>query len=195
MPKVVDWSEIRLAYITSIKSYRQIAKDHKVPIGSVQKIGKEENWPALRQEYREKAAMIAIENEVNNEAERLSKIIKAANAMSDVIEGIFKDKDQFYRHLVQDEVYDPDSDCPVKTTEERIFKKVDSRAIRDLTGSLKDMTMVLRNLYNLPTQAEAEAQRIASERLKIEQMKANAENNVDKRIEVILSADMEEFAK
>ena len=194
MPKVVDWSEIRLAYVTSVKSYRQIAIDHNVPIGSVQKVGKEQKWPELRQEYQQKAAKIALENEVNNEGERLSKIIRAANAMSDVIDGIFRDKDQFYRHLVQDEVYDHDSDCLIKTTEERIYEKVDSRAIRDLTGALKDMTMVLRNLYNLPTQAEAEAQRIAAERLKLEQRKADMNDNVDKTIHVVMDG-WEEYAK
>jgi hypothetical protein len=63
-------------------------------------------------------------------------------------------------------------------TVERQFDKVDTRAIKDMTGALKDMTLVLRNLHNLPTQAEVEAQRIAAERLKLEQRKiAMLENN------------------
>ena len=78
---------------------------------------------------------------------------------------------------------------------ERIFDKADSRAIKDLTGALKDMTLVLRNLYNLPTQAEAEAQRIAAERLKLEQRRVDAESGTDKSIKVVLADGWEEMAK
>jgi hypothetical protein len=81
---------------------------------------------------------------------------------------------------------------------EKQFDKLDSKAIKDFTGALKDMTLVLRNLHNLPTQAEAEAQRIAAERLKLEQRKADAAeaaNQVDKSIVVKFEGDMEAFSK
>ena len=81
---------------------------------------------------------------------------------------------------------------------EKQFDKLDSKAIKDFTGALKDMTLVLRNLHNLPTQAEAEAQRIAAERLKLEQRKADAAEKageVDKSIIVRLEGDLEAYAK
>ena len=106
-----------------------------------------------------------------------------------MIEGVFEDGQQFHRHLVQ--VRQDKDEWP----EERIFDKVDSRAIKDLTGALKDMTQVLRNLYNLPTQAEAEAQRIAAERLKLEQRRVDAESGTDKSIKVVLADGWEEMAK
>ena len=83
-------------------------------------------------------------------------------------------------------------------TAERLYDKVDTKAIKDLTGALKDMTLVLRNLNNLPTQAEAEAQRIAAERLKLEQRKVDAAekaDGIDKSIVVRLEGDLEAFAK
>ena len=189
MSRAIDWGAIKAAYVTSTKSYKRIATEYKLPFGTVANKGKEDGWPALRKAFQEEAACRAIANEVDNEANRLGKIIQAANAMGDVIAGVFADADQFHRHIVQDSHGDE------SITSERIFAKVDSRAIKDLTGALKDMTLVLRNLYNLPTQAEAEAQRIAAERLNMDKRKMEAESGTDKSIKVVLANGWEELAK
>lgn len=187
--RAVDWTAIKTAYVTSTKSYRTIAKEFGMSFGGVSQKGREDGWPALRKAYQEEAACRAIANEVDNEANRLGKIIEAANSMSDVIHDVFADADQFHRHIVQDKNGDDIS------TVERRFEKVDSRAIKDLTGALKDMTLVLRNLYNLPTQAEAEAQRIAAERLNLDKRKADMDNSADKTIKVVLADGWEELSQ
>ena len=105
--------------------------------------------------------------------------------MAAVVEGAFDDKEQFHRHIVLDG----------DTMVEKRFDKLDSKAIKDFTGALKDMTLVLRNLHSLPTQAEAEAQRIAAERLELEKRKLAAQDKTDTKIEVVFSGDMERFAK
>ena len=51
---------------------------------------------------------------------------------------------------------------------------MDTKALKDLTGVLKDLTGLVRDLYGIPTQAQAEAQRIAAERLELERKKAEA---------------------
>lgn len=189
MSRAIDWSAIKTAYVTSTKSYKRVAAEFNMPFGSVAKKGKADGWPALRKAFQDEAACRAIAGQVDNEAERLGKIIEAANAMSDVIAGVFDDAEQFHRHIVTDTSGDE------TTTKEKIFEKVDSRAIKDLTGALKDMTLVLRNLYNLPTQAEAEAQRIAAERLNMDKRKMEAESDTAKRVEVVLANGWEELAK
>ena len=185
----VDWEAVRLAYISSVKSYQQVAREMGVSYSKIRAHGKDEDWPAQRVAYQREAAERAIASGIAQEADRLGKIINAANAMADVLEGVFEDGQQFHRHLVQ--VRQDKDEWP----EERLFDKVDSRAIKDLTGALKDMTQVLRNLYNLPTQAEAEAQRIAAERLKLEQRRVDAESGTDKSIRVVLADGWEEMAK
>ena len=190
----IDWNAIKAAYVTGAKSYRQLAKEYDVSNSKVCEHGRLEDWPGLRKEFREKAALKAIENEVDREADRLGKILQAANAMSDVIQGVFEDTAQFHRHIVTDTFISEDGGKEILTTEKQ-FEKVDSRAIKDLTGALKDMTLVLRNLYNLPTQAEAEAQRIAAERLNMDKRKMEAESNADKKIVVKLEGDLEAYAK
>ena len=189
MSRAVDWGAIKTAYVSSTKSYKRLATEHNLSFSAVSKRGKDEGWPALRKAFQEEAACRAIAGEVDNEAKRLGKIIEAANAMSDVIHGVFNDTEQFHRHIVTNTHGDE------TITSEKIFEKVDSRAIKDLTGALKDMTLVLRNLYNLPTQAEAEAQRIAAERLNMDKRKMEAESGTDKSIKVVLANGWEELAK
>ena len=191
----IDWQAIRLKYITGRMGYKPLADAHKLRYSVLQRRATAERWPAQREEYRKQAADKAIERELENEVDRLATLIRVANHMQDVIANIDKDPDQFHRYLVQDEIYDPECDTPLKTTEERVFKKLDTKAVRDIVAAVKDLLYIVRNLHGMPTQAEAEAQRVAAERLKIEQAKADADTNTDKRIEVVLSEDMEEFAR
>lgn len=185
----MDWGAVRAAYVTGRKSYRQVAAEFDLPFDAVAARGKAEGWPALRKAFQKEAACRAVAGESGNEAQRLGKLIQAADAMSDVLAGVFDDAQQFHRHIVRNRTGGGTS------TDEQIFEKVDSRAIRDLTGALKDMTMVLRNLYNLPTQAEAEAQRIAAERLKLEQRRAEAGESADRTVNVVLSDGWGELAQ
>lgn len=185
MAKDVNWQRIKVAYVTGQMSYRDLARKHKLQPNAISRKGREEEWPRLRREYREKAAAKAIDKENVNEAERLSKLIRAEDAMEDVVVKLFSDAQQFYRHIVID---------GQGHSEERIFDKVDTRAIRDLTGALKDLTYVRRNLDGLPTQAEKEAQRIAAERLKMDQKKAEMDEGTDKNITVEL-LKAEEYAE
>lgn len=196
MAKNIDWNALKAEYVTGTMTYRQLARDRGVSNTALSDHGKEEGWAELRQQYRIEAAQKAIDSEVDNEAERLAAVIKAANSMQGVILNVLGDDKQFYRHLVQDEIYNEEVGAAVKTTEERIYKKADTRAIRDLTGAIRDMTSVLRNLYNLPTQAEREAQRIAAERLNMDKRKADMDENVDKNISVVFKGEgSEEFSE
>ena len=191
----IDWNALKAEYVTGTMTYRQLARDRAVSSTALSDHGKKEGWAELRRQYRIEAAQKAIDSEVDNEAERLAAVIKAANSMQGIILKVLGDDKQFFRHLVQDEIYNEDVGAAVKTTEERIYKKADTRAIRDLTGAIRDMTSVLRNLYNLPTQAEREAQRIAAERLNMDKRKADMDEQVDKSITVRLAGDLEAFSE
>jgi hypothetical protein len=189
----LDWAGLRAEYISSGLSYGELAQKHGISKSAIGKIGKREDWPRLRAEYLAEASKRALEDGVEYEVDRLKKIMQAATAMSDVIAGIYADPQQFYRHLVQDKFVNDDGGMDIVTVE-KIYKKADTRAIKDLTGAMRDMTLVMRNLFNLPTQAEKEAQRIAAERLKLEQHKAVNEDDGAKRV-IIKMDDMEEYAQ
>ena len=77
-----------------------------------------------------------------------------------------------------------------------MFKKIDTKAIRDLTTAMKDLTAVIRDLNDLPSYKDREAIRIASERLEIDKLKNAVEENDDNTgvvlLPPVLSEDDEE---
>lgn len=70
------------------------------------------------------------------------------------------------------------------SVEERVYKKVDTKAIKDLTGAMKDLAYVLRNVYDLPTKQEQVTMDNAAERLRIEKAKAEEGKEDTKEISV-----------
>lgn len=166
-----DWSEIKMEYVTGAMGYRKLAKNWGVSLCTLQEHGKKGEWPRLRKEYRAELQTKTIQKVAARNASlqvnRLEKIQQAADAMASVITKVFDDAQQFNRHLitVMDEGH-MDSQC-------RVEKKIDTKAIKDLTGAMKDLTYVLRNVYDIPTMQEKAAMENAAERLKMEQQKAN----------------------
>lgn len=195
--KTINWDAVKTVYVTTEMSLPQVSAKFGLKLHTVSERCRKDGWVAARMAFRAQAAAKAVDTAMDVEADRLGKIINAANSMAKVIETMYGDAQQFNRHIVTDTIIDEDGGKEILTVE-KVFDKVDTRAIKDMTGALKDMTLVLRNLHNLPTQAEAEAQRIAAERLKLEQRKADAAeaaNQVDKSIVVKLEGDLEAFAK
>lgn len=193
----INWDELKTLYVTTQLSLNDIAKQKGMKLHTIQQRSAKDGWVAARMAFRTQAVAQAVDTAVDNEANRLTKIINAANSMAAVIESVYSDPEQFKRHVVVDTVIDEEGGKGILTVEKQ-FTAVNTKAIRDMTAAIKDMTLVLRNLHNLPTQAEAEAQRIAAERLKLEQRKvdaAEAANHVDKSIVVRLEGDLEAYAK
>lgn len=184
----INWDTLKTVYVTTQLSLNDLAKREGLKLHTIQERSRKDGWVAARMAFRAKATEQAMDKAVDEETDRLAKIISAANSMASVIENVYKDDEQFHRHIVLD----------MDSMVEKRFDKVDTKAIRDMTAAIKDMTLVLRNLHNLPTQAEVEAQRIAAERLKLEQRKVDAAEKageVDKNIVVRLEGDLEAYAK
>lgn len=185
-----DWSAIKAEYITTEIGYRALAKSCGVSLCTLQEKGKREEWPRLRKEYQADVLAKSVQKTAARvstvNANRLEKLQQAADSIATVIANIFDDEDQFRRHLVQTEKYG------YKDTECRVELKVDTKSIKDLTGAMKDLTYVLRNVYDIPTMQEKAAMENAAERLKMEQQKANAGVNEDGECGVVEIAAVSE---
>lgn len=179
-PFAVDWTAIKTEYITTKVTYRQLSAKYGVSISNISKNSVKERWRQQREQHLQKAYKKAEEKAANAEANRLARLITATTKAIDVAIEAFEDDKQFNRFIV--------SDMPapgVMTTEEKVFAKVDTKALKDLTGVLKDLTSLMRDFYNIPTPAQAEAQRIAAARLELDKRKAEADNNADTSLEII----------
>ena len=163
-----NWEKIKTEYVSSTISYRDLAAKHKVSRGDLSERGSKEGWVELRRQHRQNVVAKACRKAADTEAERLAKVGQLAYKALDVAMEAFEDDKQFNRYIVSEGRGLGESE-----TVEREFRKVDTKALKDLTTVIKDLTSVIRNVYGLPTQAEAEAQRVASERLDLERRKVD----------------------
>lgn len=177
----VDWVAIKAEYIATTISQRELAEKYGVSHSTIRRRCEKESWVAARERYeRDVSAKVAQKN-ANKEVNRLSRLIDATTKAIDVAMEAFEDEKQFNRHIVYE------SPLPgVSEAKERVFAKVDTKALKDLTGVLKDLTGLMRDFYAIPTPAQAEAQRIAAERLELEKRKADASDDDDDETGVVL---------
>lgn len=165
-----NWEEVKAEYVTTKIGYRELADKYGISRRTVFARGKREGWVKEREKHRDAVVARMVRNvqrkEASDGAKRLLQMRSAADGMTEVIAGAIEDVDQFRRHLVT--VRDGDR----TSTEERLFDKVDTRAVRDLMVAMRDLTAVLRDLYDLPSLVDREAREMALERLELERQKA-----------------------
>ena len=165
----IDWEAIKNEYVTGKLSYNEIAKKYKLTRTQVCNQGRRYNWFKEKNEYRAKLNAKIVENTLKNEAkaesDKLEKLRKATDQMSQVVQKALDDSNQFYRRFGLDGT-------------EVMTSKLDTKAVRDLTAAIKDLANVTRNLYNIPTEQESLAMQIAREQLEIDRKRAEAEEKV-----------------
>lgn len=186
----LDWKAIKTEYITSTQSQRELAEKYGVSMTTLGGRARKEKWTTARREYRQKVIEKATRKAADKEANRLSRLMDATNKVLDVVMGAFEDEKQFNRYIVSEGSGDGFSE-----TSEKIFDKVDTKAVKDLTSVLKDLTGLTRDFYNCPTPAQAEQQRIAAERLELDKRRADAEEVKDSTVKVIFADDTEDYAQ
>lgn len=165
-----DWCAIKAEYIAGDIGYRELAKEWRVSFRTLAQRAQREGWVSLREKHRDEIVTRTVRKmaskTASTNANKLAQLQGAADSMSAVIAGVFQDVQQFNRHIIQTREGDS------WNADERIFSKVDTKAIKDLTGAMKDLTYVLRNIYDLPTILEQQAMQNATERLRLDQEKA-----------------------
>ena len=185
----VDWEKIRLEYVTTRCSYRQLSEKYGVAIGNISKVSVREHWKEQRERFVHDVYKKAEEKEKRSQVDRLARLTKATTKAVDVAMKALDDEKQFNRYIISEGI----GGGATETTE-REFTKVDTKALKELTGVIKDLTALMRDFYNIPTPAQAEAQRIAAERLEIERKKAEADTT-DDGIEIIIKGEAEEWSR
>lgn len=187
---MADWLAIKTEYITTDTSYRKLAEKYGLSRVQVGNVGKQEGWVDLRRKYLEETLTKTLDKTADMDSSRLARLMDTTSKAIDVVVGAFEDEQQFNRHIITDGIGEG-----ATMTEERIFAKVDTKALKDLTSVLKDLTGLMRDFYNIPTPAQAEAQRIAAARLAMDQKKADAsETDGPQIVKVIMGEDAEEYS-
>lgn len=178
--KSIDWCGVKTAYVTGNKSYAALALEMNVSKGAIALRAKREKWGDARQAFRNEVVDKVVSARAKSEAKGLVSLLDAAEHMAGALSGALQDEKQLLNSFNQEGDGDEKAE------------KLDTRAIRNLTGALKDMSQVLRNLYRLPTQAEEESQRLAREKFEFEKQKSS--DKQDDRLTVTLG-EAEAYAR
>lgn len=168
-PCTVDWEAVRIDYVCNGLKLRELQEKYNVSMTVISRKSMADDWRSQKQKHVEKCFRKAEEKAANAEADRLDKLRRATELALDIAVTALEDNDQFKRYIVTEGCGMGES-----VASEKKFDKYDLKALKDLTSIIKDLTGLTRDFYGIPTQAQAEAQRIAAERLELERRKTDA---------------------
>lgn len=175
-----DYTDAEQLYVTTTMPLREVAQKLGLKSTALQSVCTRRGWMKKRTEYQEQIAREAREKTHTERVEHLASLMRSTLRLSDVVADALDDPDQLRRWLVQE------SDGERTETVERVYDKIDSRAVRDLAAAQRDLARTIRDVFRLPTQGEEHAQQLARERLELDKRKADADMGTDKTITVVL---------
>ena len=163
-----DWAAIKHEYVTDPDaSLRKIAKKYGVSLNAIAKKSKAEDWFATRKKTQTRIVTKGITKTVNRMANELSKESDFLDRMKGHMDRMLKDDLQYQRHLVENKTFGEDGSMVI-TTEEKLYNKFDSSAMKDSMQILQMRESMTRSLYNIQKAEALERQQIERERLEIE---------------------------
>lgn len=173
-----DWDRIRNDYITGNDTPKECARKHGVNYRTLGNHLYQEKWNDKRDAYRGAVTDKAVETAKNCTAYRVASELMGLSYVVDALERetrkALEDGEQLHRYLVQTTSRHKDG------TTETAYKditsdKVDTRALRDLTDSVKTLEALKRSLHGLETAQERHRKQIETERLALERERLQIE--------------------
>ena len=189
----VNWAKAKTAYVTSEKSYRDIAKQFKVSPSVVSKKGKEDGWVEARAEYRAQLSEKSLDACQSMELERLKRLQDSAMKMCERLEAAISDDNELYTHAG---VEGKGDGCSVIT--EKRLQSIDAGKVRNLCSALQTMTNTMRNLFEIQTRAQQQQLEMAREKLQLDKQRAEREaknNERDTDISITFTPDIKELVE
>lgn len=132
--------QLETIYTHGNDSYRKLSEKYGVPFQSISYYAKHNKWPEKRRQFRDKVRTKADAKEATRQADKLVGIGESAEKVVEIIQDALSDPMQFKRRVVIDET----------GVHEEEVKTVNVGAIRQLTGALKALADVIRDVYNIP---------------------------------------------
>ena len=123
------WGQLRQEYIHSDLSLKKLSEKYGVSKRQLERRSAREGWGALRERNRVSGGLS------EDTARRLTEAVEKALK---VVQDAFEDEKQFHRYLVKTKA-GADGDL-----EERIFQKLDTKSLKEVTAVLKDLKAMVQ---------------------------------------------------
>lgn len=175
----INWAKIKADYISDPNlSLKKLSQKYGIRKATIEKKSKADNWFAAKKKNLEKMSAQVCAKVSAKRADALAKEIMIADKAADVLLKAFDDAEQWNRYIVNETV--SDENTSMSTSNEKVFEKVDTRALKDAVQALKLIEELKRSMLNIQKIDQLNRERreerrleMEEERLKIEQQKAN----------------------
>lgn len=181
----LDWDALKTEYVTTEISLSKLAEKHGVTKGALGMRCSKEKWVDERKRYKNGVITKTLQKHQEQDVKRLCKLMDATEKLIDISLRAINDDQQYQRYIVTEGCGDGYSEAS-----EKVFQKVDTKALKDTVSVLKDLTSMVRDFYDLPTAAQREQRDINLARLRMDEKKAEAGETTG-NITIVVSKDSE----
>jgi hypothetical protein len=192
-----DWKKIKAEYVTSDKSsYRKLAAKYGIPLGTLHKRAKRENWVELKKQSGDRTVAKQISVIESKQVDRMKRIQDITDKLLDKLEKAVEELDiQLYKDVVKvKEIEYNNVDRPDKPTKETIHEEekvieirtiVDRKGVQELSNAIKN----LKEVQMLKSELDEEEQKA-----RIKKLRKDAEDEQkDTSITVKFEGDMSKY--
>ena len=181
-----DWTQIKTEYITTDKSsYRKLSEKYGIPLGTIYKRGKNENWPELKKQSYDKKVAKTIASVENNQVKKLERILSITDKLLDKIEKAVDELDIQLCKSVRKvkEIEYNNYDRPDKPTKEvineleeviEVHSIIDRKGAQELASAIKS----LKEVQMLKTELDEQEQKARIDKLRKDAMAEEQDNDV-----------------
>ena len=196
---MIDWNQVKSAYITEFCTMTELARRFGVHISCISKHAGREGWRELREKHRKATLDRALDLVEQAQAEKLARMEQVSGRLLDRVEEAISQLDvQILRevHKDRDILYEndqrPDKPTRETTVEREVLSSmkipVDRNGIKLLAAALKD----IKEVQMIRTAADVREQEAKINKLLGE---ANQEEPEERGLEVLFSSETEALAE
>lgn len=185
----LDWDAVKTEYITTDTSQSKLAKKYGVSKTVIARKCAQEGWVQKREQYVSDMLAKTLRKHQERDVNRLCKLMDATEKLIDISLRAINDDQQYQRYIVTEGCGEGYSEAS-----EKVFQKVDTKALKDTVSVLKELTSMVRDFYDIPTAAQREQRDINLARLEMDKKKAEA-GDASGNITIVVSKDSEDLDK
>lgn len=176
---ILNWEEIKLEYVTSDMSYRELSEKFGISFSTLSKTAVKEKWSRERNKHRKKVATKAQQKIETKKAKSLAKEMEIAEAISDILKAAVSSPEQFV------ELRDKSGN----------IQKYSMGEITAALEALSKLERSKRSLYGIISEKEKQTFDIARERLDIAKNRASGTGADTAECGVVLLPQVQAEAK
>lgn len=193
-----DWTKIKTEYITTDKSsYRKLAEKYDIPLGTIYKRAKRENWVELKQQSYDKKVAKTISVVENKQVKKLERIMDITDKLLDKLEKAVDELDlQLCKKTEKvKEIEYNNYERPDKPTKEIVHESeevievrtiIDRKGVQELASAIKS----LKEVQMLKTELDEQEQKARIDKLRKDAM----DDNTDTEVEVTMGEEADSYA-